>query len=235
MSTAHNRANKGDINKTVLMPGDPLRAKFIAENFFTDVKQFNDIRNMLGYSGNYKGEPFSVMGSGMGIPSIGIYSHELYSLYDVEKIIRVGSCGSYQEDIELFDIIIAQGSSSDSNFHSQFNLNGQIAALADFNSLEKAVAVARKAGKKIHVGNVFSSDVFYNYGKDEWKKWSDMGILAVEMESYGLYLTAQSLGKSALTILTVSDSFHTKKETTPEERERSFTDMIEIALESCLI
>lgn len=235
MSTPHNEAKKGDIKKTVLMPGDPLRAKFIAENFLENVKQFNTVRNMFGYSGTYKGEEFSVMGSGMGIPSIGIYSHELYTQYDVEKIIRVGSCGAYQKDLDLFDIVIAQGSSSDSNFHHQFNLPGTVAALADFESLEKAVATARKMNKKVHVGNVFSSDIFYNANNEEWKAWEKMGVLGVEMESFGLYLIAQYLGKKALTILTVSDSFHKSEITTPEQRQNSFTDMIEIALESCLI
>lgn len=234
MTTSHNKANVGDIKKTVLMPGDPLRAKFIAENFLTNVIQFNDIRNMYGYSGIYKNLEISVMGSGMGIPSIGIYSYELYKTYDVDKIIRVGTCGSYQEDIDLFDIIIAQASSSDSNFANQFELPGSIAALADFSCLENAVKVARNTGKRFHVGNVFSSDIFYNVN-DKWKNWSNMGVLAVEMESYGLYLTAQSLRKKALTILTVSDSFYQKRQTTPKERETSFTDMIEIALESCLI
>ncbi len=235
MSTPHNDAKLGDIKKTVLMPGDPLRAKFIAENFLENVKQFNSVRNMFGYSGTYKGEEFSVMGSGMGIPSIGIYAHELYTKYDVEKIIRVGSCGTYQKDLDLFDIVIAQGSSSDSNFAHQFGLPGTISALADFESLEKAVQSARKMNKKVHVGNVFSSDVFYNANSDEWKQWEKMGILGVEMESYGLYLIAQYLRKKALTILTVSDSFHKTEITTAEQRQTSFTDMIEIALESCLI
>lgn len=233
--TPHNEAKKGDIKDTVLMPGDPLRAKYIAENFLTDVKQFNAVRNMFGFSGKYKGKELSVMGSGMGIPSIGIYAHELYENYDVKNIIRVGSCGAYNKDLKLFDLVIAMGASSDSNFAHQFNLPGLISAICDFELLKKAVISAEKLDMNVKVGNVFSSDVFYNNNEDEWKRWEDMGILAVEMESYGLYLTAQKLGKKALTILTVSDSFHIKEQTTPKEREKSFNDMILVALESCLI
>ncbi|KGF07551.1 purine-nucleoside phosphorylase [Tissierellia bacterium S7-1-4] len=233
--TPHNEAKKGEIKDTVLMPGDPLRAKYIAENFLTDVKQFNAVRNMFGFSGKYKGKELSVMGSGMGIPSIGIYAHELYENYDVKNIIRVGSCGAYNKDLKLFDLVIAMGASSDSNFAHQFNLPGTISAICDFELLKKAVISAEKLDMNVRVGNVFSSDIFYNNNEDEWKRWEDMGILAVEMESYGLYLTAQKLGKKALTILTVSDSFHMKEQTTPKEREKSFNDMILVALESCLI
>lgn len=233
--TPHNEAKKGDIKDTVLMPGDPLRAKYIAENFLTDVKQFNAVRNMFGFSGKYKGKELSVMGSGMGIPSIGIYAHELYENYDVKNIIRVGSCGAYNKNLKLFDLVIAMGASSDSNFAHQFNLPGTISAICDFELLKKAVISAEKLDMNVRVGNVFSSDIFYNNNEDEWKRWEDMGILAVEMESYGLYLTAQKLGKKALTILTVSDSFHMKEQTTPKEREKSFNDMILVALESCLI
>lgn len=233
--TPHNEAKRGDIKDTVLMPGDPLRAKYIAENFLTDVKQFNAIRNMFGYSGKYKGKELSVMGSGMGIPSIGIYAHELYEQYDVKNIIRVGSCGAYSKDLKLFDLVIAMGASSDSNFAHQFNLPGTISAICDFDLLRKAVTSAEKLDMNVRVGNVFSSDIFYNNNEDEWKRWEELGILAVEMECYGLYLTAQKLGKKALGILTVSDSFHLKEQTTPKEREKSFNDMILVALESCLI
>ena len=232
--TPHNEAKRGDIKDTVLMPGDPLRAKYIAENFLTDVKQFNAVRNMFGYSGKYKGKELSVMGSGMGIPSIGIYAHELYEQYDVKNIIRVGSCGAYSKDLKLFDLVIAMGASSDSNFAHQFNLPGTISAICDFDLLRKAVTSAEKLDMNVRVGNVFSSDIFYN-NEDEWKRWEELGILAVEMECYGLYLTAQKLGKKALGILTVSDSFHLKEQTTPKEREKSFNDMILVALESCLI
>lgn len=233
--TPHNEAKRGDIKDTVLMPGDPLRAKYIAENFLTDVKQFNAVRNMFGYSGKYKGKELSVMGSGMGIPSIGIYAHELYEQYDVKNIIRVGSCGAYSKDLKLFDLVIAMGASSDSNFAHQFNLPGTISAICDFDLLRKAVTSAEKLDMNVRVGNVFSSDIFYNSNEDEWKRWEELGILAVEMECYGLYLTAQKLGKKALGILTVSDSFHLKEQTTPKEREKSFNDMILVALESCLI
>ena len=233
--TPHNEAKRGDIKDTVLMPGDPLRAKYIAENFLTDVKQFNAVRNMFGYSVKYKGKELSVMGSGMGIPSIGIYAHELYEQYDVKNIIRVGSCGAYSKDLKLFDLVIAMGASSDSNFAHQFNLPGTISAICDFDLLRKAVTSAEKLDMNVRVGNVFSSDIFYNSNEDEWKRWEELGILAVEMECYGLYLTAQKLGKKALGILTVSDSFHLKEQTTPKEREKSFNDMILVALESCLI
>lgn len=233
--TPHNEAKRGDIKDTVLMPGDPLRAQYIAENFLTDVKQFNAVRNMFGYSGKYKGKELSVMGSGMGIPSIGIYAHELYEQYDVKNIIRVGSCGAYSKDLKLFDLVIAMGASSDSNFAHQFNLPGTISAICDFDLLRKAVTSAEKLDMNVRVGNVFSSDIFYNNNEDEWKRWEELGILAVEMECYGLYLTAQKLGKKALGILTVSDSFHLKEQTTPKEREKSFNDMILVALESCLI
>ncbi len=233
--TPHNEAKRGDIKDTVLMPGDPLRAKYIAENFLTDVKQFNAVRNMFGYSGKYKGKELSVMGSGMGIPSIGIYAHELYEQYDVKNIIRVGSCGAYSKDLKLFDLVLAMGASSDSNFAHQFNLPGTISAICDFDLLRKAVTSAEKLDMNVRVGNVFSSDIFYNNNEDEWKRWEELGILAVEMECYGLYLTAQKLGKKALGILTVSDSFHLTEQTTPKEREKSFNDMILVALESCLI
>lgn len=233
--TPHNEAKRGDIKDTVLMPGDPLRAKYIAENFLTDVKQFNAVRNMFGYSGKYKGKELSVMGSGMGIPSIGIYAHELYEQYDVKNIIRVGSCGAYSKDLKLFDLVLAMGASSDSNFAHQFNLPGTISAICDFDLLRKAVTSAEKLDMNVRVGNVFSSDIFYNNNEDEWKRWEELGILAVEMECYGLYLTAQKLGKKALGILTVSDSFHLTEQTTPKEREKSFNDMILVTLESCLI
>lgn len=230
--TPHIEAKKGDINKKVLMPGDPLRAKFIAENFLSDVKQFNSVRNMFGFSGKYKDKEVSVMGSGMGIPSIGIYSHELFTVYDVETIIRVGSAGAYNKDLKLFDIVLAQGASSDSNFHHQFNLPGNICAIADFELLNAGYNNAKKHNIPVRVGNVFSSDIFYNLNNDEWEKWESLGVLVVEMESYGLYLTAQKLNKKALTILTISDSFHFEKKTSPEEREKSFTQMIELALET---
>ena len=219
-------AKKGDIAKTVLLPGDPLRAKFIADNFLEDVKQFNAVRNMFGYTGKYKGKEISVMGTGMGIPSIGIYSYELINEYGVENLIRIGTAGAYSKDLDLYDVVIAMGSCSDSNFAHQFDLEGTFSAICDYDLLRKAVNVAES--KNI---DVFSADIFYNQKSEEWKKWEKMGVLAVEMESYGLYLTAKANNARALTILTISDSFHSDKQTTPEERQTSFTKMMEIALE----
>jgi len=229
--TPHNEGKIGDFAKTVLMPGDPLRAKFIAEHYLENVRQVNGVRNMFGYTGTYKGKEVTVMGSGMGMPSIGIYSYELFSLYGVENIIRIGSCGSYQPDIDLYDIIICQGSCTDSNFASQYKLNGTFSALGSYELVEKAVNAAKEKKARYHVGNIMSSDIFYGADKDAWKKWANMGVLGVEMESYALYCNAAYLHKKALTILTVSDSFTSHKETTAEERQNSFTQMMEIALE----
>mgnify|MGYP000038936005 FL=1 len=231
MSTPHNRGNIGDFAKTVLMPGDPLRAKFIAETFLENPRLVNTVRNMLAYTGTYKGKEVTVMGSGMGMPSIGIYSYELFKFYGVEQIIRIGSCGAFQENMNLFDIIICQGSSTDSNFAAQYQLPGIYSPLASYDLLEKAVASAKKHHANYHVGNILSSDIFYRADGDSWKKWKEMGVLGVEMESYALYCNAAYLHKKALTILTVSDSFISKKETTAEEREKSFTQMMEIALD----
>ena len=229
--TPHNEGKIGDFAKTVLMPGDPLRAKFIAEHYLENVRQVNGVRNMFGYTGTYKGKEVTVMGSGMGMPSIGIYSYELFSLYGVENIIRIGSCGSYQPDIDLYDIIICQGSCTDSNFASQYHLNGTFSALGSYELVEKAVNAANEKGARYHVGNIMSSDIFYGADKDAWIKWANMGVLGVEMESYALYCNAAYLHKKALTILTVSDSFTSHKETTAQERQNSFTQMMEIALE----
>lgn len=231
MPTPHNQAQKGDFAKTVLMPGDPLRAKFIAEHYLEDVKQVNGVRNMFGYTGTYKGKPVSVMGSGMGMPSIGIYSYELYDQYDVDTIIRIGSAGAYAPECKLFDLIIAQGACTNSNFASQYNLPGTFSAIADYQLVSKAAQVAKEKNYPAHVGNILSSDIFYNDQPEVWKKWAKMGCLAVEMESYALYCNAAYLGKKALCILTVSDSFITHQETTAEERQNSFTAMMDVALE----
>lgn len=231
MSTPHNQANIGEIAKTVLMPGDPLRAKFLAETYLDDVKQFNAVRNMLGYTGYYKGKKVSIMGSGMGMPSIGIYSHELFSQYGVETIIRIGSCGSLQKDVHLRDIIIAQGACTDSAFAHQYQLPGTYSAISSYEVLEKAVEKAKEKGVTYHVGNVLASDIFYHADTDSSAKWASMGCLGVEMESYALFATAAYLKKKALTLLTVSDSLVTNEETTAQERERTFTAMMEIALE----
>ena len=231
MSTPHNNANKGDIAKTVLMPGDPLRAKFIADTFLTDVTQFNTVRNMFGYTGYYKGKKVSVMGSGMGMASLGIYVSELYKFYDVEQVIRVGSAGAYSPDCEIFDVVIAQGACTDSNFAHQYNLPGTFSAIGDFDLLLKAYNTAKDMGVKTHVGNIFSSDIFYSATPDDWKKWAEMGCLCVEMETYALYCLASYYHKKALTILTISDSFINSKVTTAEQRQTSFTNMMKIALE----
>ena len=233
MSTPHNKAEKGDIAKTVLMAGDPLRAKFVAENYLKDFKQVNDVRNMYAFTGKYNGKLVTVMGHGMGIPSIGIYAYELYSHYDVDRIVRFGTAGSINKDLDLFDIVIASASSSNSNYLAQFDIpdNGHVSAIADFNCVVTAVESAKKHKAKFKVGQVLSSDTFYNSPKEKWSKYAAMGCLACEMESYGLYLLAQSFGKEALTILTISDSLITHKETTPEERQTGFTKMMEIALD----
>jgi len=232
MATPHINANKGDFAKTVLMPGDPLRAKYIAETYLEDVQVVTSVRNMLGYTGLYKGRKISVMGSGMGQPSIGIYSYELYSQYDVENIIRIGSCGAYKEEVKVRDIIIVQGACSESNFVHQYNLPGHYAPLSDWGLLKRATEIADEQGKSYHVGNILSSDVFYNANNPEaMQKWADMGVLAVEMESAALFMNAAKLNKKALCILTVSDSLITHEETTAEEREKTFGDMMEIALE----
>ncbi len=231
MSTPHNEAKKGDIAKTVLMPGDPLRAKFLAETYLENVKQFNGVRNMLGYTGTYKGKEVSIMGSGMGMPSIGIYSYELFAQYGVEAIIRIGSCGSMQEDVHLRDVIIVQGSCTDSNFAHQYELPGTFSAISSYDLLEQAVSHAKEKGLVYHVGNVLASDVFYHADKGSAQKWAAMGCLGVEMESYALFSTAAYLKKKALTLLTVSDSLVTSEETTAEEREKTFTAMMEVALE----
>ncbi|MDD7735438.1 MAG: purine-nucleoside phosphorylase [Bacilli bacterium] len=231
MSTPHNQAPEGAFAKTVLMPGDPLRAKFIAENFLTDVVQVNSVRNMLGYTGYYKGKKVSVMGSGMGMPSIGIYSHELYSFYGVEKIIRIGTCGAYAPECKVFDLILAEGACTNSNWAHQFALPGVLSAIADFDMLMDAYKIAKDNNMNVHVGNILSSDIFYNDQESVWKKWAKLGCLGVEMESYALYTTAANLHKKALCILTVSDSFITHEETTPEQRQTSFKDMMKVALE----
>ncbi|HBC4892597.1 TPA: purine-nucleoside phosphorylase [Staphylococcus aureus] len=229
--TPHIQPNGVKIAKTVLMPGDPLRAKYIADNFLENVEQFNDVRNMFGYTGTYKGKEVSVMGSGMGIPSIGIYSYELYNFFDVDTIIRIGSCGALQENVNLYDVIIAQAASTNSNYVDQYNIPGHFAPIADFELVTKAKNVADQIGATTHVGNVLSSDTFYNADPTFNDVWKKMGILGIEMESAGLYLNAIHAGKKALGIFTVSDHILRDEATTPEERQNSFTQMMEIALE----
>lgn len=230
MSTVHNSADKNQIASSVLMCGDPLRAKFIADNFLSDAKLVNTVRNMYCYTGKYNGVEVSVMGSGMGIPSISIYSYELFHFYDVKRIIRVGTCGSFLKDVATKEIIIAQGASSDSNYAYQFDLNGNVSANSSFSLLNKAHEMAKKMNLKYHVGNILTSDIFYHEDKNHWRKWANMGVLAVEMETYGLYLNAMKANKEALTILTVSDNLETGEQTTSKERQESFKDMMILAL-----
>ena len=229
--TPHNEAKPGDIAKTVLMPGDPLRAKFIAETYLEDVVCFNTVRNMLGYTGTYKGKKVSVMGGGMGMPSIGIYSYELYHFYDVDNIIRIGSAGGIAENVKLRDIVIGMGASTNSNYASQYQLPGTYAPIADYELLRKAVEAAEKMKIKTVVGNVLSSDIFYDDNKDANSLWRKMNILAVEMEAAALYMNAARVGKKALCILTISDHVFTGESLSAEDRQLSFRDMMEIALE----
>lgn len=230
MGTAHNKAEVGDIAKTVLMPGDPLRAKYIAETYLTEVKCFNSVRNMLGFTGKYNGKEISVMGSGMGMPSISIYSYELYQFYNVESIIRIGSAGALHEDIDLKDLVFAQGACTDSRFAYQYELPGSFTPIADFSLLEKAVSEARALGTRFKVGNVVSSDIFYNVYPEAAKKWAGMGVLCVEMEAAALYMNAAKLHKKALAILSISDHILKGTELSPEERQTGFSEMMEIAL-----
>jgi len=226
-----NVSEKGVIAETVLLPGDPLRAKFIAENYLENAVQFNSVRNMYGYTGYYKGKKISVKGTGMGMPSIGIYSYELIHFYGVKNLIRIGSCGSLQENVKVRDIVIGMAASTNSNYASQYNIPGTYAPTASWELLKKATDVASQKGIDVKVGNIFSSDIFYDDDPDTWKKWARMGVLAVEMEAAALYMNAARAGANALCILTVSDSLVTHEATTAEERQTSFTQMMEIALE----
>jgi len=233
MGTPHNEAAPGGFAKTVLMPGDPLRAKFIAETFFENPQLVNNVRGIQGWTGTWHGVPVSAMGSGMGIPSIGIYSHELFHFYGVENIIRVGTTGALSEKLKLRDIVLAQGACTDSNFGRQFGLPGVFAPIADFKLLETAVAVVREMGAEPPVGNILSSDVFY-YKNGSGLEWAPMGVLAIDMETAGLYLNAAEAGKRALTICTVTDSLVTGEALSPAERQSSLTQMIEAALRTAV-
>ena len=227
--TPHIGAQIGEIARTVLMAGDPLRAKFMAETYLENPVLFNGIRNMLGYTGTYKGKRVSVMGHGMGIPSIGIYTYELYNFYDVETIIRIGSAGSYSRDLHIGDLILAMGACTDSNYGKQFGLPGYFAPIADFKLLRGAAEACERLGIRYKVGNVVSSDIFYA-DNPQTDKWVKMGVLAVEMEAAALYMNAARAGKRALTICTISDHVLLGEETSPEEREKTFTNMMEVAL-----
>lgn len=226
--TPHIGARMGDIAETVIMAGDPLRAKFMAEKFLENPVQFNNVRGMLGFTGTHKGKRVSVMGHGMGIPSIGIYTYELYNFYGVKTIIRVGSAGSLDPELRLGDIVIAMGSCTNSNYAAQYELPGTYAPIADFELLRRAADACEKFGYHYKVGNVFSSDIFYNENphNDSWQK---MGVLAVEMEAPSLYMNAARSGNRALVICTISDSIVTGEETSAEERQTSFTHMMDVA------
>ncbi len=228
--TPHNTAKKGDIAKKVLMPGDPLRAKYIAETYLENPVCFNTVRNMLGYTGTYKGREVSVMGGGMGIPSVGIYTYELYNFYDVDAIIRIGSAGALQDDINVMDVVIAMGACTDSNFASQFMLPGTFAPTASYELLARAVEVAKEQGTPVRVGNVVSSDVFYSDDPGSSDAWRKMGVLCAEMECAGLYMNAARAGKQALGILTISDHMYREEAISAEARQTSFNKMMEIAL-----
>lgn len=229
--TPHIGAHEGEIAKKVIMAGDPLRAKFMAETFLENPVQYNSVRGMLGYTGTYKGKRVSVQGHGMGMPSIGIYSYELYNFYGVETIIRTGSAGAYHPDLKLGDVMIAIGACTDSNYADQYNLPGQFSPTADFALARAAVEKAEQMGIRYRVGNILSSDVFYGDDAERWKQWQKMGVMGVEMEAAALYMNAARCGKKALCICTVSDSLVTGEACSAEQRQTSFTNMMEIAFD----
>lgn len=231
----HIGANKGDIADKILLPGDPLRAKFIAENYFENVKQYNEVRGMLGYTGTYKGERISVQGTGMGVPSISIYVNELMNDYDVQKLVRVGTCGGMQEDVNIRDVILAQGSTTDSQMNRNTFGGVDYAPLADFDLLKKAHNITEEKGLTTHVGNVFTSDIFYRDNSETFNQLlMDHRVLGVEMETTALYTLAAKFNRQALSILTVSDHIITGEATTSEERQTSFNQMMELALETVI-
>ena len=233
--TPHISAKKEDIAKTVLMPGDPLRAKFIAETFLESPVLVNNVRGVQGHTGTWKGVPVTVMASGMGIPAIGIYSWELYNFYDVDNIIRIGSAGAMRDDLKLMDIVAGQGACTDSNFAHQFELNGTCAPIADYTLLSNCVEAAKEKGIDMKVGNILSSDNFYSPSNcDDSTKWRDMGVMAVEMEAAGLYMNAARAGKRALCICTISDHLYRSEALSSEQRQLSLTQMIEIALDTAV-
>lgn len=228
--TPHNKAEKGAIAKTVLMPGDPLRAKYIADTYLSDVTCFNEVRNMFGFTGMYEGKKVSVMGSGMGMPSMGIYSYELFNMYDVDNIIRIGSAGAYNDDLKLGDIVFGMGASTDSNFGSMYQLPGTFAPIADFELLLSAYNESLSLGIKPVVGNIVASDIFYNDNPNYNDAWKKMGVLCVDMESAALYMNAARAGKKALTILTISDHIYKDEHMSADERQTSFNNMMKVAL-----
>ncbi|MFC4712202.1 purine-nucleoside phosphorylase [Planococcus dechangensis] len=231
--SVHINAKKGDIADTILLPGDPLRAKYIAETFLEDVTLYNEVRNMFGYTGTYKGKRISVQGTGMGVPSISIYVTELMQEYDVQKLIRVGTCGSIHQDVKVRDVILAQAASTDSKMNDIIFNGITYAPIADFDLLQKAYAAGKEKGLNLRVGNVFTEDVFYNEHA-EHEKWAQYGILGLEMESSALYTLAAKFGRKALSILTVSDHLLTGEVTSAEERQTTFNDMIVVALDAAI-
>ena len=232
--TPHNAAKSGEIAPLVLMPGDPLRAKHIADNYLEGVSQFTSVRNILGYTGEYGGKRVSVMASGMGGPSMGIYSYELFALYDVEAIVRIGTCGALTAELGVGDLAFAMTSSSDSNYAHQYGLHGNFAPCADFGLLERAVGIARAKGYRHWVGSAFCSDIFSLYNalgaEESWKKWARMGYAATDMESFALYCNAAYLGKKALAMFTCSDSNVTGEGMSPAERQSALGAMFDVAL-----
>ena len=232
--TPHNSATPEDFAKTVLMPGDPLRAKFVAENYLENARLVNNVRGIGGYTGEYKGKRISVMASGMGMPSMGIYSYELFAFYGVENIMRIGSAGAISEKIRVRDIVFGQGACTNSAFASQYCLPGTFAPIASYDILSTAVDVAKEKGVRYHVGNLLSSDTFYGDDPTAAEKWAKMGVMAIEMEASALYMNAARLGKRALALCTVSDHILTGEVTTAEERQNTFTSMMEIALETAI-
>lgn len=233
MPTPHNSAVKGDFAKTVLMPGDPLRAKFIAETFLDEPRLVNNVRGVQGYTGTYRGVPVSVMASGMGMPSIGIYSYELFTQYDVDNIIRVGSAGAIQEDLKLGSIVAGMGACTNSNYAAQYGLGGTFAPIADFALLSAAVQSAKELGIEMPVGNLYSSDTFYDASASSLK-WAEMGVLAIEMEAAALYCNAAYTKKRGLAICSISDNIVTGEELSPEQRQTGFTNMMKLALETAV-
>ena len=231
--TPHNAARPGDVAKTVLLPGDPLRAKYVAENWLDSAKEWSSVRNMLGFTGLWQGKPVSVMGSGMGAPSVGIYSFELFSHYGAERIIRIGTCGGMTDDVKIGDLVFAQVSSTNTNYASQYQLGGTFSACADFGLLERGVAAARSIGCRFCAGNVFSSDLFSSYsaeGDEGWQKWARMGCVACDMESYALYCNAAYLGKKALTMLVCTDSCITGESLSATDRQKALDNMFKVGL-----
>ena len=233
MSTHINAANKNDIAESILLPGDPLRAKFIAENFLDSPKCYNEIRGMLGYTGTYRGVPVSVQGTGMGMPSMGIYSWELITEYGVQNLIRIGTAGAFTDELALGDIFVALAASTDSNYQHAFDLPGQYSPSASWALLTKALAASSDTGIPFKAGNVVTCDVFYEFG-DWWKKWAKMGVQAVEMETAALYMNAAYNHVNALSMISISDNFVTGAKSSVEERQNSFTNMMKLALETAV-